>query len=122
MPLLCPRVEEKAEENNPIMPGVDFNLLRTEITMQQVLDQLGFEQTSGTGDQLHGPCPVHRSTSAGSRSFSVNLATGRYDCHKCSSHGNQLELWSAVRGLPLYEAALDLCQTLGREVPWIKRW
>lgn len=104
------------------MPGIDFNLLRAEITMQQVLNQLGFEPTSRSGDQLHGPCPVHRSTSAGSRTFSVNLATGRYYCHKCGSHGNQLELWSAVRQLPLHGAALDLCQTLNREVPWITRW
>ena len=104
------------------MPGVNFNVLRSEITMEQVLDQLGFHPTSRAGNQLHGPCPVHRSTSARRRTFSVNLETGRYFCHKCHSKGNQLELWAAVRKLPIYEASLNLCDILGREVPWIKRW
>ena len=105
-----------------IMPGVDFNVLRTEITMEQVLNQLGFQPTSRSGNQLHGPCPVHGSTSSGSRTFSVNLDSGRYYCHKCESHGNHLELWAAVNKLSMYEAAIDLCRVLGREVPWIERW
>jgi DNA primase len=110
------------------MAGIDFSVLRNEITMEDVLNQLGFLPTSQTGDQLHGPCPVHGSTSAGGhrsqsgRSLSVNLGTGRYYCHKCQSHGNQLELWTAVQRLPIYEAAIDLCRALGRDVPWIERW
>jgi DNA primase len=103
------------------MAGVDFNVLRNEITMEVVLNQLGFVPASQTGDQLHGPCPVHGSTSPSSRSLSVNLQTGRYYCHKCQSHGNQLELWAAVHRLPIYEAAIDLCRALGRDVPRIER-
>ena len=104
------------------MAGVDFNALRNEITMEQVLNQLGFEAISRSGDQLHGACPVHGSSTPKSRTFSVNLSTGRYYCHKCQSKGNQIELWAAVHQLPIYEAALDLCRKLGREIPWIKRW
>ena len=104
------------------MPGIDFQQLRNEITMEEVLEQLGFQPTSRTGSQLHGPCPVHGSTSASSRSLSVNLDTARYYCHKCHSHGNQLELWAAVSRLPLYEAVRDLCRVLGRDIPWIERW
>jgi DNA primase len=78
------------------MPGVDYNVLRTEITMEQVLDQLGFQPVGRSGKQLHGPCLVHGSTSSRSRTFSVNLATGRYYCHKCHSHGNQLTLGSGA--------------------------
>ena len=104
------------------MPSVDFQILRDEITMNEVLDQLGFQPTSRTGNQLRGPCPVHRAMSAQSRSFSVNLETARYYCHQCNSHGHPLELWSAVKQLTIYEAAIDLCQTLGKEVPWINRW
>lgn len=104
------------------MPGVDFNVLRNEITMEQVLNQLGFQPTTRSANQLHGPCPVHRSTSKSSGTFSVNLATGRYYCHKCHSKGNQLELWAAVYKLTIYEAAVNLCNDLGRDVPWIKRW
>jgi DNA primase len=104
------------------MPGVDFRVLRSEITIEQVLGQLGFVPVSRSGDQWHGPCPIHGSSSASSRSFSVNLRTGRYFCHKCNSHGNQLELWAAIHRLPIHEAAIDLCRALGRDVPWIDRW
>ena len=110
------------KRNVVTMPGVDFDALRTKITMEQVLNQLGFQSTSRTGNQLHGPCPVHDSASTRSRTFSVNLVTGRYYCHKCRSHGNQLELWAAVKKLPMYNAAVDLCHALGHEVPWINRW
>jgi DNA primase len=104
------------------MAGVDFQALRTEISMEEVLNQLGFVPASRNGDQLHGPCPIHGSTSPDSRTFSVNLETKRYYCHKCHSHGNQLELWAAARALPIYDAAIDLCRALGREVPHIERW
>jgi|GEM_PF-3342163 len=55
------------------------------------------------------------------RSFSVNVAIGRYYCHGCHSHGNQLELWAAATKLPLYQAAIDVCHRLGCEVPWTGR-
>ena len=89
--------------------------------MKQVLDQLGFEATSRSGNQVRGPCPIHGS-SLRSRAFSVNLRSGRYYCHKCHSHGNQLELWAAANNLRMYAAAVDLCRVLGRDVPWITRW
>ena len=54
------------------------------------------------------------------RSFSVNMAIGRYFCHRCQSHGNQLELWAAATKLPLHQAAMDLCRRLGRDIPWIR--
>ncbi len=104
------------------MPGVDFNALRTEITMEQVLSLIGFEPVTRHGPQWHGACPVHGSTSKRSRSLSVNVERGRYCCHKCQSKGNQLELWAAVKKMSLYQAAIDLCRALGRDVPWIKRW
>ena len=104
------------------MPGVDFNRLRAEISIEQVLNQLAFIPSSESGDQWHGPCPVHRSTSTSSTTFSVNLRTSRYYCHKCHSKGNQIELWAAVTKLPIHPAAIDLCHALGHDVPWITRW
>jgi hypothetical protein len=50
------------------------------------------------------------------------MATGRYCCHRCHSQGNQLELWAAATKQPLHQAAIDLCQSLGRDIPWIRRW
>lgn len=104
------------------MPGVDFRQLKTEISMRQVLERLAFEPSSRSGDQWRGPCPIHKSRSARSRTFSVNLHSQRYFCHRCGSKGNQLELWAAIHNLPLHEAALDLCRAFGRDVPWIHRW
>jgi DNA primase len=104
------------------MPGIDFNKLREEITIEQVLNLIHFQPSSRSGNQWHGPCPVHQSTSRGSRSLSVNLATSRYYCHKCHSKGNQIEFWAEVNQLPIYDAAVDLCRALGRNVPRIRRW
>lgn len=104
------------------MPGVNFDQLRREISIEEVLSLIGFEPTRRSGNQLRGPCPVHGSTSSRSQTFSVNTETGRYYCHKCHSQGNQLELWAAVGKLSFYEATIDLCRALGREVPEITRW
>jgi DNA primase len=103
------------------VPGVDFDRVRAEITMEQVLSLLGFQPSKRSGVQWYGRCPLHESRSGRRRSFSVNLAIGRYYCHGCHSHGNQLELWAAATKLPLYQAAIDVCHRLGREVPWIGR-
>ena len=104
------------------MPGVNFQLLREQIAMRDVLGLLQFEPRVQRGDQWRGPCPVHGSRNPQSRSFSVNVRLGRYQCFVCGSSGNILEFWSAVRGVKLYAAAVELCQLLGIEVPWVKRW
>ncbi len=104
------------------MPGVDFRLLCERIAMREVLRLLEFEPTVRRGDQWRGPCPVHGSSIPRSRSFSVNLRLGRYHCFGCGSRGHALELWSVVRGVSLYEAALELCERLGLEPPWVRRW
>jgi DNA primase len=104
------------------MPGVDFDMLRGQITMEQVLDLLAFHPSARRGDQWYGPCPLHDSKPRRHRCFSVNVALGRYYCHRCHSHGHQLELWAAATRLPLYQAAIDLCRALGVEVPWMHRW
>lgn len=103
------------------MPGVDFNRLRAEITMEQVLHLLRFEPSQRSGPQWYGCCPLRDCTSRRGRSFSVNVAIGRYYCHRCHRHGNQLELWAAATNTSLYQATIDLCRLLGREVPWIRR-
>jgi DNA primase len=105
------------------MPGIDFGRIRARVTMEQVLNLLGFEPTSRSGSQWYGRCPLDDcGTGRRRRGFSVNVASGRYYCHRCRSHGNPLELWAAATRLPLHQAAIDLCRRLGRDVPWIRRW
>ena len=103
------------------MPGVDFERIRAVVTMEQVLNLLGFEPSSRSGSQWSGSCPLRDCGTSRRRSFSVNVASGRYCCHRCQSHGNPLELWAAATGLPLHRAAVDLCHRLGCAVPWIRR-
>jgi DNA primase len=104
------------------MPGVHYSEVQSCVPMARVLELLGFVAHGATGDQLRGPCPVHRSQSPQSRSFSVHLAQGMCRCFKCGFVGNQIQLWAALKGMTVYEAAVDLCQQAGVEVPWIKRW
>ena len=105
------------------MPGVDFGRVRALVTMEQVLSLLGFQPSSRSGSQWYGSCPLHESgPRRRCRWFSVNVALGRYCCHRCGSHGNQLELWASATRLPLHQAAIDLCRRQGCEVPGIRRW
>jgi len=95
-------------------PQVDFDFLRKQITMEQVLRHLGvLEGLRGRGQQLRGCCPVHMPASAKERTFSVHLGKNAFQCFQaeCGAKGNVLDLWAAVRKLPLYEAALDLAAT-----------
>jgi DNA primase len=105
------------------MPGVDFARIRAVVTMEQVLNLLGFEPLSRSGSQWYGSCPLD-GCGAGRRrrSFSVNVASARYYCHRCQSHGNPLELWAAATQQSAYQAAIDLCRRLGCDIPWIRRW
>jgi DNA primase len=103
------------------VPGVDFRLLRERIMMREVLRLLQFEPTVQRGDQWRGPCPVHGSSNPRSRSFSANVRLGRYHCFACGSRGHALELWSAVHGMSLHAAAIELCDLLGLEPPWVTR-
>lgn len=109
-------------QRETIVPGVDFDRLRAEITIEQVLQLLGFQAAASRGDQWYGRCLLPGCSPSEKPCFSVNLAIGRYCCHRCHRHGHQLELWAAATGLPLHAAAIDLCAALGREVPWVERW
>ena len=104
------------------MPGIDFNRLRHEITMAQVLDLIAFQCTSRRGEQWYGYCPLHQPEPKHRRAFSVNVALGCYCCHKCGSCGDQFTLWAKVNKMPLYPATIDLCRELKLAVPWVHHW
>lgn len=98
----------------PGRPRVDFAYLREQVTMEQVLRQLGaFAGLRGRGQQRRGCCPVHGQAGSKDRTFSVHLGKNVFQCFQaeCGVHGNVLDLWAAVQRLPLYEAALHLAET-----------
>ncbi len=106
-----------AGDVNTLSSGVDFQSVRSQTSMQQVLELLEFDPVEARGDQLRGACPVHHSTSPSSRSFSANLSKNTFRCFKCQAQGNHLDLWAAATNQKLYDAALDLCQRVHIETP-----
>ena len=103
------------------VPAIDFYALRERVALMEVLELLGFKAVSRRGDQVRGRCPLHRSESRRSRSFSADLKRDRWHCFRCEAGGNALDLWMAATGLPVYNAALDLCQRLVIAVPYLRR-
>jgi DNA primase len=99
------------------MPGIAFAELRRQVTLAEVLELAGFVPASRRGAVIRGPCPLHGSRSPRSRSFAAHLGRHVWHCFGCGAGGNALDLWVAVTGQPLYAAALDLCQRLGRALP-----
>jgi DNA primase len=106
------------------MSGIDYVALRRRLRLDQVLQLLGFVPSARHGAQVRGPCPVHGGRTPRSRSFAAHLERHCWHCFRCGAHGNVLDLWAAVTKLPLYEAALDLCQRLHLDIPWLpaRRW
>lgn len=101
-------------------PPLNFAELRERISMTAVLELLNWRSQSNRAT-LRGPCPVHGSTSAKSKSFAVNPSKQAYICHRCGSQGNALDLWAATQSLPLFEAAWDLIERLGIEAPLLEK-
>ena len=101
------------------MAAIDYAALRRRLPLGQVLELLGFVPSTQLGAQVRGPCPVHGSRAPSSRSFAAHLQRHCWHCFRCGAHGNALDLWVAVTRLPLFEAALDLCQRLQLEIPWL---
>ncbi len=101
------------------MPGIDYHQLRRRIRMRQVLDLIGFQATWRRGPQLRGQCPILGCRSASGRSFSVHLTRQVYHCFACRSCGNVLDLWAAIYGLSIHQAAIDLCRVTNLDPPWL---
>ena len=96
---------------------LDFTHLRRQLPLARVLEHLGLlSSLRGRGAQRRGPCPVHASVAKG-RTFSVHLEHSVFHCFDaaCGSHGDVIDLWAAVKHLPLRDAALDLVRTFGLE-------
>ena len=100
------------------MPGIDFRSARLQVRLAEVLELIGCVPARRCRDQVRGPCPVHRSRAPHRRAFAAHLGRGLWHCFVCGAGGNVLDLWAAVTRQPLHAAVLDLCQRLGRAVPW----
>lgn len=102
------------------MPGIDFDAVREQVSLEAVLELLHFRATRRRGCKLRGRCPLCGNT--GRASFVADTSTKRYCCYSCHRKGNHLELWSAAAGLQFSAGVKDLCAHLGLCVPLIHRW
>jgi putative transposase len=105
----------KAKANQPIR--IDFARLRTELKIVEVLGLLGFRELSRSGAQVRGACPLHRSKRQTKQCFSANVEQHLFQCFVCQRSGNAFDLWVLSCGLPVYEAAVLLCERLKRPLP-----
>ena len=104
------------------VPGVDFQMVRSLVSMSDVLALVEFVPSESSGTHCRGPCPIHGSRSQASRSFSVDLERNAFRCFQCDVSGNQLDFWAAVTESNLHQAAIDLCERLNLDIPWIRKW
>jgi transposase InsO family protein len=98
-------------------PAIDFPAVRAAVNITAVLGLLGFRAHTTQGAQQRGPCPLHGSTAATSRCFSVHLQHHIFHCFKCGRSGNALDLWAQATRQTPYDAALDLCRRLNIPLP-----
>jgi len=72
--------------------------------MQNILDRLGIEIISITGDEIKGHCPAHLERKGKvdrNPSWSINADTGAHNCFSCHFKGNIHTLVAYVNGVPL---------------------
>lgn len=104
------------------MPSIDFRQVRAVVSMAEVLELLGFVIAERVGDQVRGQCPLHEPSKIGKhRSFSAHLGHNMFRCFKCGASVIHLDLWAKATKKSAYEAALDLCNRLNKEVPRLTR-
>ena len=67
-----------------------------------------------SGNNLVGLCPFHNDTNS---SFSVDLATGKYDCFACGASGNYIGFVARSEGISTKEAYKKILREHGVEPP-----
>jgi DNA primase len=102
------------------MRPVDYWQVRQLVSMDKVLELIGWRPRWCEPAGRRGPCPVHKGSDPDSRQFAVY--GGMWHCMgRCQRGGNQLDLYAAVVGKPLLEAAVELCERAGVAVPYLPR-
>ena len=109
--------QDQDADGNPVGDriAIDFAHLKRQLTMAQVVDHLSL-RLRGKGPQRRGPCPIHRGDGRG-QTFSVHLEHNVFHCFDaaCQNKGDVIDLWAAIHGMSLRQAALDLVRTFNLE-------
>lgn len=90
---------------------VDFKVVKAAVDMQMVLDHYGITSLTKSGDELRGPCPIHKGNTR-TKHFTVNLRKNAFKCFfaDCEAHhgGNVLDFVAAMEHCSVREAAVKL--------------
>ena len=111
------RGQPQTRADIPARPAIDFDALRSLISIAAVLQLLGVRANSTKGSQQRGPCPLHGSTSGTSCCFSAHTDRNVFHCFKCGRSGNALDLWSQATKQTPYDAAINMCERLNLTLP-----
>lgn len=84
---------------------VAYSEVKKAVSLEQVLEHYGVrEGLVKRGDELVGPCPIHRGSN--SRQFKANRAKNAFKCFGCRAGGNILDLVAAMEQVEIRQAAL----------------
>ena len=88
---------------------VDFKAIKAAVTMQMVLDHYKVLGLKRVGDELRGPCPIHKGAT-NTKDLSVNLTKNAFKCFSdaCKARGNVLDFVAAMEKCEVRDAALKL--------------
>src|SRR5262249_2967429 len=90
-------------------PWLHFSHVKSQLPIPPILEHRQLVASlSGLGSQRRGACPVHGQGKG--RTFSVHLEDNLFRCFdpQCGIKGDVIDLWAAVKGLKLRDAALEL--------------
>jgi len=88
---------------------VDFKSVKACVNMQMVLDRYGIKGLVKIGDELRGPCPIHKGSQR-SKNFTVNTRKNAFKCFSvgCGARGNVLDFVATIENCSIRDAALKL--------------
>ena len=88
---------------------VDFKVIKDAVDMQMVLDHYGIKGLSKSGDELRGPCPIHKGSKQ-KKNFTVNVRKNAFKCfsESCGARGNILDFVAAMEQCSVRDAGLKL--------------
>jgi len=101
---------------------VDFDALKATVSIVELLDRIGWKpvRLRRGGNELRGPCPIHKSRSETSLIFSVTPSRNIFKCFQCDAGGDTIALAAYLFGIARHQrvkAAVELCKQLAIEIP-----
>jgi DNA primase len=85
---------------------VDFRAVKAAITMEGVLEHYGIlDQFKRSGDNLSGPCPIHKGSNP--TQFRVSVSKNIWNCFsECKHGGNVLDFIVRMENVSIHAAAM----------------